>query len=83
MNVALHVRAWVEIQSLRPIVDMIASRPPCEGVGRNMAIIIGSTKDKDVALHVRAWVEIKPMRVRLRTLRSRPPCEGVGRNGLC
>ena len=56
-QVALHVRAWVEICGQSPYHRICTGRPPCEGVGRNPR----HTVDKIsllVALHVRAWVEI-------------------------
>ena len=41
--VALHVRAWVEILPLRAETCRTSSRPPCEGVGRNMAFKLSSS----------------------------------------
>ncbi len=55
--VALHVRAWVEILGKDGIGYDKNSRPPCEGVGRNVFNQITLDGYK-VALHVRAWVEI-------------------------
>ena len=55
--VALHVRAWVEIQHGFNIRVTVERRPPCEGVGRN-GVDMQRGSMPCVALHVRAWVEI-------------------------
>ena len=56
-EVALHVRAWIEITARNAARHQRKSRPPCEGVDRNRTEedIRGLL---NVALHVRAWVEI-------------------------
>ena len=78
--VALHVRAWVEIQMENTESFAGGCRPPCEGVGRN-APNCPYLAQRWVALHVRAWVEMMNLALRTWLLSCRPPCEGVGRNG--
>ena len=79
-DVALHVRAWVEICWRRGKNTLAESRPPCEGVGRNLQKLKDLDADCDVALHVRAWVEIGSYSNNVFYGLCRPPCEGVGRN---
>ena len=52
------MRAWVEISSLKNLPHNRKSRPPCEGVGRNLLAGLAGFEPESVALHVRAWVEI-------------------------
>ena len=80
LDVALHVRAWVEISALSAITSIVQT------VALHVRAWVEISRDghrrilRRVALHVRAWVEMVVQDDDLSKEVSRPPCEGVGRN---